>query len=125
MHLWFIHQIGSEMVQQSAEGQPVPPGRGEVGDLHPTVVLRDLAAPGQQGLAGIGFSSQNGAWDWAGLQAGGGGRVKGVMMGEKEERGRLLKCHVFKINFKKNMRGLVQHSDIHDLITAVIWDHYI
>lgn len=53
----FLHDVWSEVVQQSAEGQPVPPGCGEVGDLHSTVVLGDLAAPGQQGLAGIGLPS--------------------------------------------------------------------
>lgn len=52
-----LHHVGSEVVQQSAEGQPVPPGRGEVGDLHSTVVFGDLAAPGQQRLAGVGFPS--------------------------------------------------------------------
>lgn len=57
------------MVQQGAEGQPIPPGGGEVGDLHPTVVLGDLAAPGQQGLACIGLPSQNRTRDRAGLQA--------------------------------------------------------
>lgn len=55
------------MVQQCAEGQPIPPGGGEVGDLHPTVVLGDLAAPGQQRLAGVGLPSQDRAWDGAGL----------------------------------------------------------
>lgn len=55
------------MVQQRAEGQPIPPGGGEVGDLHPTVVLGDLAAPGQQRLAGVGLPSQDRARDGAGL----------------------------------------------------------
>lgn len=64
------------MVQQSTEGQPIPPGGGEVGDLHPTVVLRDLAAPGQKRLASVGLPSQNRAWDGAGLQAERGGRFK-------------------------------------------------
>lgn len=53
----FLHHVRSEVVQQSAEGQSVPPGCGEVGDLHSTVVFRDLAAPGQQRLAGVGFPS--------------------------------------------------------------------
>lgn len=57
------------MVQQGAEGQPIPPGGGEVGDLHPTVVLGDLAAPGQQRLAGVGLPSQDRARDGAGLPA--------------------------------------------------------
>lgn len=65
----FLHDVWSEVVQQSAEGQSVPPGCGEVGDLHSTVVLGDLAAPGQQGLAGIGLPSENWAWDGAGLSA--------------------------------------------------------
>lgn len=55
------------MVQEGAEGQPIPPGGGEVGDLYPTVVLGDLATPGQQGLAGVGFPSKNRAWDGAEL----------------------------------------------------------
>ena len=56
------------MVQEGTEGQPVPPGGGEVGDLHPAVVLGDLAAPDQQGLAGIGLPSENRARDWTRLQ---------------------------------------------------------
>lgn len=55
-------------MQQSAEGQPIPPGGGEVSDLHPAVVLGDLATPDQQRLAGIGLSSQDWARDRAGLQ---------------------------------------------------------
>ena len=65
-----VHDVGSEVVQQGAEGQPVPPGGGEVGDLHPSVVLGDLAAPGQKRLAGVGLPSQNRARDGAGLQEG-------------------------------------------------------
>ncbi len=65
----FIHYVGPEVVQQGAEGQSIPPGGGEVGDLHPTVVLGDLAAPGQQRLAGVGLPSQNWARDGAGLWA--------------------------------------------------------
>lgn len=57
------------MVQQGAEGQPIPPGGGEIGDLHPAVVLGDLPAPGQERLAGVGLPSQDRAWDGAGLPA--------------------------------------------------------
>ena len=61
------HVVGSEVVQQSAEGQPVPPGGGEVGDLHPAVVLGDLATPGEQRLAGVGLPAKHRAGDGAGL----------------------------------------------------------
>lgn len=57
MLVCFIHYVRSEVVQQGTEGQAISPGGGEVCDLHSTVVLGDLAAPGQQGLAGIGFTS--------------------------------------------------------------------
>lgn len=56
------------MVQQGTEGQSVPPGGGEVGDLDPAVVFGDLPAPGQQRLTGVGFPSQNWTWNWTGLQ---------------------------------------------------------
>lgn len=55
------------MVEQSAEGQPIPPGGGKVGDLYPTVVLGHLTAPGQQRLAGVRLPSQDWTWDGAGL----------------------------------------------------------
>lgn len=57
------------MVQQGTEGQPIPPGGGEIGDLHPAVVLGDLPAPGQERLAGVGFPSQDRAGNGAGLPA--------------------------------------------------------
>lgn len=65
----FVHYVRSEVVQQGTEGQPIPPGGGEVGDLHATVVLGDLAAPGQQRLARVWFPSQNWTRDGARLQA--------------------------------------------------------
>ena len=69
MCVCLLHCVRSEVVQQGAEGQPVPPGRGEVGDLDPAVVLGDLTAPGQQRLAGVRLPPQNGTWDGAGLRA--------------------------------------------------------
>lgn len=45
-----LHEIGSEVVDDSTEGQPVPPRGGHVGDLHPFVTLGDLLAPFQQVL---------------------------------------------------------------------------
>ena len=64
----YIHGIRSEVVQQGAESQAVPPRRGEVGDLHPAVVLGDLATPGQQGLAGVGLASQHWTGNGTGLE---------------------------------------------------------
>ena len=56
------------MVEQGAEGQAVPPGRGEVGDLDAAVVLGHLATPGQQRLTGVGLPSQHWAGDGARLE---------------------------------------------------------
>lgn len=67
------------MVQQGAEGEPVPPGGGEVGDLHPTVVLGHFTTPDKQGLTGIGLPSQN----WTGNRTG--------LQREREERVKRLK----------------------------------
>lgn len=53
----FIHCVRSEVVQQGTEGQAIPPGGGEVGDLHPAVILGDLSAPDQQRLARVGLPS--------------------------------------------------------------------
>lgn len=47
-----LYQVRVEMVQDGTEGQAVPPGGAEVGDLYSLVTLRDLLAPLQQRLTG-------------------------------------------------------------------------
>lgn len=42
------HELGPLAVDESAEGQAVPPGGREVGDVHPSVALSLLLTPGQQ-----------------------------------------------------------------------------
>ncbi|TNN74003.1 hypothetical protein EYF80_015824 [Liparis tanakae] len=41
-------ELGSLVVDEGAEGQAVPPGGREVGDVHPSVALSLLLTPGQQ-----------------------------------------------------------------------------
>lgn len=48
-----VHLLWVEVMQEGAEGQAVPPGRAEVGDLHPLVAAGDVLAPLQQRLAGV------------------------------------------------------------------------
>lgn len=49
----FLHLFGMEAVQNGAEGQAIPPGGAEVGDLHAFVALGDFLTPFQEGLAGL------------------------------------------------------------------------
>lgn len=44
----FLHELGPLAVDESAEGQAVPPGRCEVGDVHSSVPVGLLLTPGQQ-----------------------------------------------------------------------------
>ena len=44
----FSHELRPLAVYESAEGQAVPPGRGEVGHVHASVALSLLLTPGQQ-----------------------------------------------------------------------------
>lgn len=39
-------------MQDGAEAEAVPPGRAEVGDLHPLVTLGDFLSPFQERLSG-------------------------------------------------------------------------
>lgn len=43
-----LHELGPLVVDEGAEGQAVPPGGREVGDVHPSVALSLLLTPGQQ-----------------------------------------------------------------------------
>ena len=61
------HVIRSEVMEKGAECQAVPPGCGEVGDLDSAVILCDLTAPGQQGLASVGLPTKHWARDRTGL----------------------------------------------------------
>lgn len=99
------------MVQQGAEGQPIPPGGGEVGDLHPTVVLGDLAAPGQQRLAGVGLPSQDRARDGAGLPA------------ERTKRKENKILHEIFGNIHIITCASMQHVDTHFINRACFLDH--
>ncbi len=44
----FLHELRPLAVYESAEGQAVPPGGREIGDVHPSVTLSLLLTPGQQ-----------------------------------------------------------------------------
>lgn len=44
----FLHEIWPLAVDEGAEGQAVPPGRGQVGDGDSSVALSLLLTPGQQ-----------------------------------------------------------------------------
>lgn len=48
-----LHFIGVEVVEDGTEGQAVPPGRAEVGDLYPPVLSGDVLTPLEQRLAGV------------------------------------------------------------------------
>lgn len=48
----FLHLFRMEAVDNGAEGQAIPPGGAEVGDLHSFVTLGDFLTPFQQRLAG-------------------------------------------------------------------------
>lgn len=50
--MFFIHLVWVEVVEDCTEGQTIPPGRAEVGDLDPFMTLGDFLAPLQQRLAG-------------------------------------------------------------------------
>lgn len=49
----FLHLFRMEVMENGTEGQAVPPGGAEVGDLHPFVTLGDFLTPFQEGLAGL------------------------------------------------------------------------
>ena len=88
-----LHVVRSEVVQQGAEGQAVPPGGGEVGDLDAAVVLGHLAAPGQQRLAGVGLPPQHRAGDGTGLHPGEGDRDDREMEREQKRKQNLVKTY--------------------------------
>lgn len=48
-----LHLLRMEVMEKGAEGQAVPPGGAEVGDLHPFVTPGDFLTPFQEGLAGL------------------------------------------------------------------------
>jgi hypothetical protein len=52
LHLPPVQQVGSVPVDNGVEGESVPPGLGEVGDLDSRVFVRRLLGPSQQRLLG-------------------------------------------------------------------------
>ena len=47
-----LHFLGVEVMKDGAEGQAVPPGCAEVGDLYPLVTLCHFLTPLEERLAG-------------------------------------------------------------------------
>lgn len=48
----YSHEVWPEVMNDGAEGEPVPPGGRHIGHLDPSVSLGDLLAPLQQVLCG-------------------------------------------------------------------------
>lgn len=48
-----VHFFWVEVMEYGAEGQAVPPGRAEVGDFYPPVLVGDALTPLEQWLAGV------------------------------------------------------------------------
>ena len=57
MQVVHSHQVGSEGVYDSAEGEPIPPRGGHVGNLNPLVTRYRLLAPGNEVLPWGGSSA--------------------------------------------------------------------
>lgn len=49
----YVHFFWMEVMEYGTEGQAIPPGRAEVGDFYPRVLVGDALTPLEQGLAGV------------------------------------------------------------------------